>query len=88
MDSDEFEFRIDDRDGRVVLPRRGSSIEIYMGYPETSLVRMGRYAVDTADVSGPSDTIVIKGKASDMRGSGKHSFDSGCPHPVVSHLAL
>lgn len=33
MDSDEFELRIDDRNGQVVLPRRGSSIEIYMGYP-------------------------------------------------------
>lgn len=71
MQSDEFELRIDDRDGQVVLPRQGSSIEIYLGYAETSLVRQGRYAVDTVEVSGPSETIVIKGKASDMRGSGK-----------------
>lgn len=71
MDSDEFELRIDDRDGQVVLPRRGSSVEIYLGYAETSLKRLGRYAVDSVEVSGPPDTIVIKGKASDMRGSGK-----------------
>lgn len=71
MDSDEFELRIDDRDGQVVLPPRGSSIEIYLGYAETSLARLGRYAVDAVEVSGPPDTIVIKGKASDMRGSGK-----------------
>lgn len=71
MDSDEFELRIDDRDGQVQLPRRGSSIEVYLGYAETSLARLGRYTVDTVEVSGPPDTIVIKGKASDMRGSGK-----------------
>lgn len=71
MESDEFELRIDDRDGQVLLPRRGSSIEIYLGYAETSLMRLGRYAVDTVEVSGPPETIVIKGKASDMRGSGK-----------------
>ena len=71
MESDEFELRIDDRDGQVQLPRKGASIEIYLGYAETSLVRLGRYAVDTIEVSGPPDTIVIKGKASDMRGSGK-----------------
>lgn len=71
MDSDEFELRIDDREGQVQLPRRGSSIEIYLGYAETYLMRLGRYAVDTVEVSGPPDTIVIKGKASDMRGSGK-----------------
>ncbi|MHA3737883.1 phage late control D family protein [Pseudomonas sp. Eth.TT006] len=71
MESDEFELRIDDRDGLVTLPRKGVGIEIYLGYLETSLVRLGRYVVDGVTVSGPPDTIVIKGKASDMRGSGK-----------------
>lgn len=71
MDSDEFELRIDDRDGLVTLPRRGAGIEIYLGYAETSLARLGRYVVDEITVSGPPDTISIKGKASDMRGSGK-----------------
>ena len=71
MESDEFELRIDDRDGQVKLPRRGSAIEIYLGYAETTLARMGSYTVDTVEVSGPPDTIVIKGKASDVRGSGK-----------------
>jgi phage protein D len=71
MDSDTFELRIDDRDGRVTLPRRGIGIEVYMGYAETGLARLGRYVVDAVTVSGPPDTIVIKGKASDMRGSGK-----------------
>jgi phage protein D len=71
MESDEFELRIDDRDGLVTLPRRGVGIEVYLGYAETSLARLGRYVVDEVEVSGPPDTIVIKGKASDMRGSGK-----------------
>ena len=71
MESDEFELRIDDRDGQVTLPRRGAGIEIYLGYAETSLVRLGLYVVDEIEVSGPPDTIVIRGKASDMRGTGK-----------------
>jgi phage protein D len=71
MESDEFELRIDDRDGQVALPSRGSGIEVYLGYAETSLMRLGRYLVDEIEVSGPPDTIVIKGKAGDMRGSGK-----------------
>jgi phage protein D len=71
MDSDTFELRIDDRDGQVTLPRRGVGIEVYLGYAETGLARQGRYVVDEVSVSGPPDTIVIKGKASDMRGSGK-----------------
>ena len=71
MESDEFELRIDDRDGAVGLPRRGAGIEIFLGYAGTALARMGRYVVDEVEVSGPPDSIVIRGKASDVRGSGK-----------------
>ena len=46
MESDEFELRIDDRDGAVALPSRGASIEVFMGYAGQSLTRLGRYMVD------------------------------------------
>ncbi|MDN4543952.1 phage late control D family protein [Pseudomonas sp. C32] len=71
MESDTFELRIDDRDGAVSLPVRGASIEVYLGDAGADLTRMGRYTVDEVAVSGPPDTLVISGKASDMRGSGK-----------------
>ncbi|SFW61244.1 hypothetical protein SAMN03159376_02456 [Pseudomonas sp. NFACC09-4] len=71
MESDDFELRIDDRDQAVTLPTRGASIEVYLGYTDKALTRLGRYTVDEVEVSGPPDTLVIRGKASDMRGSGK-----------------
>ncbi|WP_162094768.1 phage late control D family protein [Pseudomonas chlororaphis] len=71
MESDEFELRIDDRGGAVALPSKGASIEVFLGYAGTTLSRLGRYVVDKITVSGPPDTIVITGKAGDMRGSGK-----------------
>lgn len=71
MESDDFELRIDDRNQSVTLPTRGASIEVYLGYTGKALTRLGRYTVDEVEVSGPPDTLVIRGKASDMRGSGK-----------------
>ncbi len=71
LESDEFELRIDDRGQAVALPSRGASIEISMGYVGQALVRLGRYTVDEVELSGPPDQLVIRGKASDMRGSGK-----------------
>lgn len=71
MESDDFELRIDDRDSAVSLPSRGASIEVFLGYNGTALTRLGRYTVDEVELSGPPDTLVIRGKASDMRGSGK-----------------
>ena len=71
MESDDFELRIDDRDSAVSLPSRGASIEVFLGYSGTALTRLGRYTVDEVELSGPPDILVIRGKASDMRGSGK-----------------
>lgn len=71
MESDDFELRIDDRDQAVALPSRGAGIEVYLGYTGQALTRLGRYTVDEIELSGPPDTMVIRGKASDMRGSGK-----------------
>lgn len=71
MESDDFELRIDDRDQAVTLPTRGARIEVYLGYAGKALTRLGQYTVDEVEVSGPPDTLRIRGKASDMRGSGK-----------------
>lgn len=91
MESDEFELRIDDRDGAVTLPKRGAGIEIYLGYDSKSLARLGRYTVDDIEVSGPPDTLVIRGKASDMRGTGKTtrsgSWESVPLSRIVSDIA-
>jgi len=91
MESDEFELRIDDRDGAVTLPKRGAGIEIYLGYGSNALARLGRYTVDDIEVSGPPDTLVIRGKASDMRGTGKTtrsgSWESVPLSRIVSDIA-
>ena len=71
MESDEFELRIDDRDQAVSLPSRGAKVEIRLGYEGRGLVLQGRYTVDEIEVTGPPDTLTLRGKASDMRGSGK-----------------
>ncbi|MBI6942916.1 phage late control D family protein [Pseudomonas putida] len=71
MDSDDFELRIDARDGAVALPARGALIEVHLGYAGEPLARLGRYTVDEVEVFGPPDTLVVRGKASDLCGSGK-----------------
>ena len=43
----------------------------FLGYEGKPLTRMGAFMVDEVQVSGPPDELTIRGKASDMRGSGK-----------------
>ena len=71
MESDEFELHIDARDGVVALPARGAVLEVHLGYAGQTLNLLGRYSVDEVELSGPPDTLVVRGKACDLRGSGK-----------------
>ncbi|MET3051021.1 contractile injection system protein, VgrG/Pvc8 family [Pseudomonas alkylphenolica] len=91
MESDEFELRIDDRDGAVTLPARGAIVEVHLGYAGQTLTRLGRYTVDEVELSGPPDSIVIRGKASDMRGTGKStrsgSWENVALQQIVADIA-
>lgn len=91
LESDEFELRIDDRDQAVALPSRGANVEVFIGYAGQALVKLGRYTVDEIEVSGPPATLTIRGKASDMRGTGKTTRSGsweGVPlRQIVSDIA-
>ena len=71
LDSDDFELRIDARDGALALPSRGAVLEVHLGYAGQPLTLLGRFTVDEVELSGPPDTLVIRGKASDLCGSGR-----------------
>jgi phage protein D len=74
--SDDFELRIDDRDGAVTLPKRGAKMDVYLGYESQKLTLMGNYTVDEIELSGPPDTLVIRSKSSETR-SGARTTRSG-----------
>lgn len=69
--SDDFELRIDDRDGAVTLPKRGAKMDVYLGYESQKLTLMGNYTVDEIELSGPPDTLVIRSKSGDTRSDAK-----------------
>ena len=64
--SDTVSVHLDDRDGRIVLPRPGVEMVVQRGYEEMGRVEMGRYTVDEIELSGPPDTLFVRGKSVDM----------------------
>ncbi|MEE9358423.1 hypothetical protein [Candidatus Vondammii sp. HM_W22] len=67
--SDTAETTLDDRNSAIEIPRTGALLEIYMGYQETGLYRMGSYTVDEVELTGLPNTMRIRAKAADMRQS-------------------
>ena len=75
VDSDDFEIRLDDRDSKLGLLKRGVELAVYLGWEGEKLGFLGRFTVDEVEVSGPPDTMVIRSKSGDTRGSAKTTRD-------------
>jgi phage protein D len=67
--SDTLEIQLDDRDASILWPSQGAELDVSLGSDEKALSRMGLFIVDEIEHSGPPSTLIIKGKAADMRTS-------------------
>ena len=67
--SDTVSLRLDDRESKIELPRKGAQLEVELGYEERGLAQMGLYIVDELELAGPPDTLTIQAKAVDMKSS-------------------
>lgn len=75
--SDSLEIRLDDRDGKIKLPRRGVTLDVRLGYlPLQGSVRetdrmelrpMGLFTVDEVEVQGPPATLIVRARSADLR---------------------
>jgi phage protein D len=69
FESDCIEITLDDNEGKIEIPRRGVTFEVWLGYEETSLTKMGRYVIDEIELEGPPEIMIIRGKSANMRSS-------------------
>ncbi len=69
FEADSLEVQLDDTDGSLALPRKGAKMQVLIGYKGLALVDKGLYTIDEVEHSGAPDTMTIRGKSADMRGS-------------------
>lgn len=67
INSDKVEIKLDDRGGKIAMPNTGAELEVFLGYKEDSLIRMGLFIVDEVSVESPPQSMVIRARAADMR---------------------
>lgn len=67
INSDKVEIKLDDRGSKIKMPNTGAELEIFLGYKEDSLVRMGLFIVDEVSVESPPQSMIIRARAADMR---------------------
>jgi phage protein D len=91
IESDDCEIVIDDRDGAVAFPEKGATLEISLGYEGEALSFIGRYKVDEIEISGPPQSMMIRGKPADLVSSMKEqkrrSWENKTLDAIVGEIA-
>ena len=69
FEADQLDIALDDTDGLVELPPRGASLTLWLGWQGSALVNKGSFTVDEIEHRGAPDTLTIRGRSADFRGS-------------------
>ena len=70
-EADELEIKIDDRDGTVIMPKKGVVLQVSLGWERGTglpigLADKGTFKVDERSLSGPPDIITIRARSADF----------------------
>ncbi|MEN4874567.1 phage late control D family protein, partial [Kosakonia cowanii] len=69
FEADQLNIELNDADGRVVLPVRGAVLSLWLGWKGSALIEKGRFTVDEVEHRGAPDTVTIRARSADFRGS-------------------
>ncbi|EQA8865893.1 phage late control D family protein [Citrobacter braakii] len=69
FEADQLDIALDDTDGLVELPPRGASLTLWLGWQGSALVNKGSFTVDEIEHRGAPDTLTIRGRSADFRGT-------------------
>ncbi|WP_213733600.1 phage late control D family protein [Citrobacter europaeus] len=69
FEADQLDIELDDSDGLVALPIRGAVLSLYLGWKGFALVGKGRFTVDEVEHRGAPDTVTIRARSADFRGT-------------------
>lgn len=67
FEADQVFISVDDTDGEVQLPKRGTKLAVSMGWKGEALIYKGLYIVDEISHQGPPDRLDITASSADFR---------------------
>lgn len=93
QNADTCTFTLDDARNELFAPRERAHIEVWLGYRESGIYRIGEYEMQAIEFAGGADgeTMVIQGKAADLRriykGDKRRSWEGKTFGDVVKDIA-
>lgn len=69
FEADQLDIELDDADGQLAMPVRGAVVTLFLGWVGQALIGKGSFTVDEVEHHGAPDTMTIRARSADFRGS-------------------
>ncbi|CNI72896.1 phage late control D family protein [Yersinia mollaretii] len=69
FEADQLDIALDDADGQLSMPERGAVLSVFLGWKGSALIGKGDFTVDEVEHHGAPDTLTIRARSADFRGS-------------------
>lgn len=69
FEADQLDIELDDTDGKVEMPLRGAVLTLWLGWQGFALLNKGDFTVDEIEHRGAPDTLTIRARSADFRGT-------------------
>lgn len=69
FEADQLDIELDDSDGLMVMPQRNAVLSLALGWQGSPLTHKGRFTVDEVEHRGAPDTLTIRARSADFRGT-------------------
>ena len=86
FEADQLDIQLDDSDGKLALPARGALLSLGMGWKGAPMIFKGEYTGDEVEHSGAPDSITIRARSADLRGSLKNHFERSFHHTTLGQI--
>ena len=69
FEADQLDIELDDADGLMQMPPRGAVLSVFLGWKGHALFHKGEFTVDEVEHRGAPDTLTLRARSADYRGS-------------------
>ncbi|CQD74050.1 gene D protein [Yersinia intermedia] len=69
FEADQLDIELDDADGQLHMPPRGAVLSVFLGWKGETLIGKGDFTVDEVEHRGAPDTLTIRARSADYRGT-------------------
>lgn len=69
FEADQLDIELNDADGLMQMPPRGALLSVFLGWKGQALFHKGEFTVDEVEHRGAPDTLTLRARSADYRGS-------------------